>query len=289
MKRLLIVGSGNIAMRTIPLLIGRYRVFALVRNAARCEGLRALGAIPLLGDLDDRASLARIAGLGDTVLHFAPPRSTGTRDIRTANLLSALSLGTLPKRLVYVSTSDVYGDCGGAWINETHSLNPQTLRAQRRAEAEKQIRGWAKRNRIVASILRVPGIYAADRLPLSRLKQGTPCVTDSGDSYTNLIHADDLARIVVAALRRGPACRVFHASDDSQMKMGEYLDRVADAFGLQRVPRISRPEARLVLQESLLSFINESRRLTNTRLKRELKVKLKYPTVADCLATVRHS
>lgn len=285
MKRLLIIGCGDVAMRTIPLLVRRYRLFALLRNPAYFSAVRALGVMPLLGDLDDRASLARIAGIADAVLHFAPPRNSGTYDMRTRNLLSALSRGTLPQRLVYISTSGVYGDCCGARVSETHPLNAQTTRAQLRVNAEAQIRIWARRNRVTASILRVPGIYAPDRLPLNRLQQGTPCIIDREDSCTNLIHADDLARIATAALRNGAACRVYHASDDSQLKMGEYLDNVADASGLQRVPRISRAEAQRVLPESLLSFINESRRLTNQRMKHELKVKLHYPTVADGLAT----
>lgn len=285
MKRLLIIGCGDVAMRTIPLLVRRYRVFALLRNPAYSKAVRALGVMPLPGDLDDRASLARIAGIADAVLHFAPPPSSGAHDTRTRNLLSALSRGTSPQRLVYISTSGVYGDCCGARVSEAHPLNAQTTRAQLRVNAEAQIRIWAKRNRVTASILRVPGIYAPDRLPLNRLQQGTPCIIDSEDSYTNLIHADDLARIATAALRNGAACRVYHASDDSQLKMGGYLDSVADASGLQRVPRISRAQAQRVLPESLLSFINESRRLTNQRMKRELKVKLHYPTVADGLAT----
>lgn len=284
MKRLLIIGCGDVAMRTIPLLVRRYRVIALVRNPAYSTALRALGVMPLPGDLDDRASLARIAGMADAVLHFAPPRNSGTRDTRTRNLLSALSRGSLPQRLVYISTSDVYGDCRGARVSETHPLNARTPRAQRRADAESQIRLWARRNRVTAGILRVPGIYAADRLPLNRLHQRTPCVIDSEDSCTNLIHADDLARVAAAALRYGATCRVYHACDDSRLKMGEYLDRVADASGLQRAPRISRAEAQRVLPESLLSFINESRLLANQRMKRELNVKLDYPTVADGLA-----
>lgn len=140
-----------------------------------------------------------------------------------------------------------------------------------------------------ASILRVPGIYAADRLPISRLQQGTPGIIASEDSYTNHIHADDLARISAAALRHGKSCRVYHASDDSHLKMGEYFDLVADAYKLPRVPRISRAEAQKVLSEVLLSFMNESRRLTNQRMKRELKVRLRYPAVADMLAATGHS
>ena len=169
MKRLLIVGCGDVAMRAIPLLAGRYRIFALVRHPASGEKLRALGVLPISGDLDDRASLQRIAGIADAVLHFAPPSAThplerGGRegfvvDMRTQHLLAALSLGKLPQRLVYISTSGVYGDCGGAIVSETRPLNPQTVRAQRRAAAERQIRHWAKRNQVKASILRVPGIY----------------------------------------------------------------------------------------------------------------------------------
>ena len=283
MNRILIVGSGDVALRTIPLLTPRYRVFALIRNPHYSEKLRALGALPVHGDLDVRGHLDRIAGLADTVLHFAPPPNSGAHDLRTRNLLSALSQGRLPKRFVYISTSGVYGDCGGAWVSETHPLKAKNARAQRRVDAERQIRDWAKRNRVNASILRVPGIYAADRLPLSRLQQGTPAIRDSEDSYTNHIHADDLARICVLALRHGKPCRVYHTSDDSHMKMGEYFDSVADAFGLPHVPRISRAEAQHVLSPMLLSFVNESRRLINTRMKQELKVVLRYPTVADTL------
>jgi len=285
MKRLLIVGSGDVALRAIPLLSRRHRVYALVRNPDYCEKLRALGATPVIGDLDDRTRLARIASLADAVLHLAPPPNDGPHDMRTRNLLSILSMGRLPRRLVYISTSGVYGDCGGAWVSETHPLNSVSPRSQRRVDAEMQIRNWARRNRVNACILRVPGIYAADRLPLSRLQQGAPAIIDSEDSYTNHIHADDLAHITVAALRYGRSCRVYHACDDSHLKMGEYFDSVADAFGLPRVPRISRSEAQRVMPPMLLSFMNESRRLTNTRMKQELKVVLRYPTVADTLLT----
>ena len=286
MKRLLIVGSGDVALRTIPLLVPRHRVFALIRNPGYCEKLRLLGATPVMGDLDDNARLSRIAGLADEVLHLAPPPSSGSHDTRTRNLLSVLSRGRLPRRLVYISTSGVYGDCGGAWVSETYPTNSTSPRSRRRVDAEMQIRNWARRNRVNASILRVPGIYAADRLPLSRLRQGTPAIIDSEDSYTNHIHADDLARISVAALRYGRPCRIYHTSDDSHLKMGEYFDSVADAFGLPHVPRISRAEAQHVLSPMLLSFMNESRRLTNMRLKQELKVVLRYPTVMDMLRTL---
>ncbi len=293
MERLLIIGCGDIARRTIPLLRGRYRIYALVRSAIQCEALRAQGVTPIVGDLDDRSSLSRLVGLTDIVLHLAPPpnlhplpQGEGTpveHDTRTRHLLAALSHGTPPKQLIYISTSGVYGDCGGARISETHPLSPQTLRAQRRVDAEMQIRDWAKRNGVNASILRVPGIYAADRLPLERLRSGTPAIVAAEDSYTNHIHADDLARIIVATLRHGRPNRVYHASDDGEMKMGEYFDVVADAYHLPRPPRITRAETQHVLPEALLSFMNESRRLVNGRMKRELGVRLRYSTVMDLL------
>ncbi|MBI4807626.1 MAG: SDR family oxidoreductase [Nitrosomonadales bacterium] len=283
MKHLLIIGCGDIARRTIPLLGGHFRIYALIRNATHSAGLREPGVIPVIGDLDDRRQLSRIAGLADVVLHLAPPPNAGTRDNRTRHLLAALSQGKLPRRLIYVSTSGVYGDCNGARVDETHPLHPQTARAQRRVDAEQQIRRWAQRNGVQAGILRVPGIYAAERLPLERIRSGTPAIVAVEDGYTNHIHADDLARILVAALHLGKPNRVYHASDDGVMKMGDYFDAVADAYHLPRPPRISRVEAQRVLPESLLSFMNESRRLVNRRMKKELKVRLGYPTVADCL------
>jgi len=285
MTRILIIGCGDIALRTIPLLAGRYRIFALVRNAEYFARLRALGVMPILGDLDDRTRLKRIAGLADVVLHLAPPPNISPGDPRTRNLLGALSQGKhLPRQFIYISTSGVYGDCGGALVNETHAAHPKSARGQRRVVAENKIRSWAKRNGIHASILRVPGIYAANRLPLQRLQQCTPAIVQHEDSYSNHIHADDLARCIIAALRHAKPNRVYHTSDDSALKMGEYFDLVADSYNLPRPPRISRIAAQHVLSPMMLSFINESRRLTNARMKNELKVKLRYPTVKSMLA-----
>lgn len=282
MKRILIVGCGDVALRTIPLLNKCYRIFALVRNPAYCERLRALGVVPVLGDLDDARSLPHLAGLADAVLHLAPPPSSGN-DSRTRHLLAALSRGKLPRRLVYISTSGVYGDCGGERVSESRPLHPQNARAQRRVDAELQIRTWARRNRVNASILRVPGIYAAARLPLERITQGAPAIMAAEDSYTNHIHADDLARILVAALHRAQPCRVYHAVDDDEMKMGDYFDAVADAFALPRPPRLPRAQVQAAVSPMMWSFMNESRRMSNTRMKNELNVTLCYPTVKSAL------
>lgn len=286
MNRILIVGAGDIALRLLPRLRNQQQVYALTRNPARADVLRQAGALPLPGNLDDRASLRRLAGLADTVLHLAPPPETGERDTRTCHLLAALAQGTLPKRFIYISTSGVYGDCGGAKIDETRVVRPQSLRAWRRADAERQIRIWAQRNGVQACILRVPGIYAAERLPLERIRNGTPAIAAAEDSYTNHIHADDLARILIAAMQRGKPNRVYHASDDGEMKMGEYFDAVAAAYGLSKPPRLPRAEAERTVSPALWSFMRESRRLDNARMKRELQVTLRYLTVMDGLGQV---
>ena len=287
MQRMLIIGCGDIARRTLPLLQRHYRLYALLRNPAHGEYWRMRGVTPIAGDLDDAATLRRIGGLADIVLHLAPPPNTGVSDNRTRHLLAAMSRGQLPRRMVYVSTSGVYGDCAGARVAETRPIHPQNPRALRRADAEQQLRSWAARNGVRVSILRVPGIYAEDRLPVDRIRAGTPAIVAAEDGYTNHIHADDLARILLATLRHGRANRSYNSNDDGEMKMGEYFEAVADAFQLPHPPRISRAEAQRTLPASLLSFMNESRRLVNTRLKQELGVRLEYPTVATEL--VRHA
>ena len=147
MKRLLIIGSGYMARRIIPLLTNHYRVYALMRNDTHKAWMRAQGVTVISGDLDDRAKLSRVAGLADVVLHFAPPPGEGERDTRTSHLLAVLAQSAVPRRFVYISTSGVYGDCSGARVSETHVLNPQSARAQRRVDAELQIRdvGTAQR------------------------------------------------------------------------------------------------------------------------------------------------
>jgi nucleoside-diphosphate-sugar epimerase len=283
---LLIVGCGDVGLRVLSLLAGRWRVLALTSSASRVPELRAAGATPLLGNLDEPATLARLAGLADAVLHLAPPPGEGEADRRTAHLLQALALRGGLRCVVYASTTGVYGNCDGAWIDETRQLAPATARGRRRADAESRAR-WAGRAfgwRV--SLLRIPGIYALDREggdPRDRVKRGAPVLRAEDDVYTNHIHADDLARACVAALHRGAPQRAYNVCDFSGLKMGDHFDAVADRFGLPRPPRISRAEAQQQMTPVQLSFLSESRRLSNRRLIHELRLRLRYPTVADGL------
>jgi nucleoside-diphosphate-sugar epimerase len=284
LPRLLIVGCGDVGMRLLPLVRDRFRVFAVTSSAERCALLRAAGAVPVVADLDRPASLARLARLAHVIVHLAPPRSEGDTDRRSRNLAAIL-----PDRatLVYVSTTGVYGDCRGACFDETRPVAPGNARARRRVDAEQVLRAWARRAGGRLAILRAPGIYAAERLPLQRLRQGTPALAASEDVYTNHIHADDLARLAAVAIFRARPLRVYHAVDDTDLTMGAYFDAVADAFALPRPPRLPRAELQQRLPPMLLSFMSESRRLRNTRIKEELGLRLRHPEATAFLRELK--
>ncbi len=293
-ERVLIVGCGDIGLRVARGLQGRVALRALTSSPGRAAELRGQGIVPLQGNLDQPASLRRLAGLATRVLHLAPPPGEGQtqwwRDPRTVALLRALRLRSAPRSLAYGSTSGVYGDCAGARVDETRAVRPATPRAQRRVDAEKAVRHFGRAAHVRASILRIPGIYAPDReggTPRERLRKGTPVLQARDDVYTNHIHADDLARALSAALWRGKPQRVFNASDDTELKMGDYFDLAADLYGLPRPPRIARATAQDELPLVLLSFMGESRRLDNARLKKELRLRLRYPTVESGLLPIR--
>jgi nucleoside-diphosphate-sugar epimerase len=285
MNRLLIVGFGNIAKRALAPLAEHFSVSALVRPERMAEAPAFPAAQFAAGDLDDPASLAHLARSFSHIVHLAPPAIRGTADPRTAHLLAALAVDRLPaQRLVYISTSGVYGDCGGKWVDEQRPVNPLSDRARRRVDAERSILAFGSTHDVRTVILRVPGIYAADRVPLERLRKGTPVLRAEDDVYTNHIHAEDLVQIVVTALTHADAEGVYNACDDSALKMGEWLDLLADRAGLPRPPRIARAEAAQSIPAPLLSFMSESRRLVNKRIKEQLGVRLRYPTVFDGIA-----
>lgn len=267
MRRLLIAGLGDIARRATPLLERRYAIVALQRPAF---------------DLDQGPALAPQAA--HALLHCVPPAPIGDRDVRTANLLAALDAARVtPRRVVYLSTSGVYGDCRDERVDESRAPQPKTARAHRRLDAERQLEQWSERRGAALIILRVPGIYAAERLPLERLRAGLPALRAEEDVYTSHIHADDLAAIAARALEDDAPAGIYNAADDTEMRMGDWLDLVAEHAGLPRPPRVARAAIGELLPAAMLSFMQESRRLDNRRLKAVLGVRLRYPTVKEGL------
>ena len=362
-QRLLIIGCGDIGQRVVQQLHHGWQVIGVARSDETLQKIRAAGAMAM--QADDAHRLARWAThilhaappasrdgeVTDRLTRSwlqALTRARGQRASKAsrpgrAHRLGTRSMGTLlavpapatqapsrsrhtpAPRLVYLSTTGVYGNRGGAFTRESDTLQPLTDRARRRVDAERQVRFGihrpdgsnagsrraahphadsarpdsahrdgahvsGPRHRrlqqppLPALVLRVPGIYAADRLPVERLRQQVPALVPADDVITNHIHADDLARIARTALLRGPRQRVINAVDDSQMTLGDYLDQVADRLGLPRPPRHSRAELTRTLSEVRMSFMRESRRLDTRRLKRELRVRLQWPTVAEFLA-----
>lgn len=276
MKRILIIGCGDVGERLVRRYSRQANFVALTRTAAGAVRLRELGVKPIVGNLDQPDSLQRLPPV-NCVFHFAPPPSEGASDTRTRHLLHALSRSGHPEQLVYISTSGVYGDCSGAWVKESRTTAPVNPRAKRRVDAESQLRHWGTRQHVAVAILRAPGIYAADRLPLERIRRGTPALIAEEDSYTNHIHADDLARLAWFAMFRARAQRIYHAVDAHPMKMGDWFDSCADTFGLPRPSRVTRAAADGLLSEALLSFLRESRRLSNRRASDELRFRYLYP------------
>ena len=287
-ERLLIIGCGDVGQRVVRAQ-RHVRVVALTSSPARVAVLRAQGVTPVVGNLDAPASLQRLAGWATRVLHLAPPPLQGSTDPRTLALARLLMHRSAPHSVVYGSTSGVYGDCAGEWVAEHRTVNPITPRAQRRVDAEARVRhlGRLRSGTTRVSVLRIPGIYAPDReggTPRDRLLRCTPVLAREDDVFTNHIHANDLARACQLALWRGKPQRNYNVNDDSQLLMGDYFDMAAGLYSLAQPARISRAQAQAELPAMQLSFMRESRRMVNMRMKRELRLQLRYANAKDGLA-----
>ena len=274
-----IIGCGDIGRRVDRLeQAAGNPAGALARSDQSAANLASVGIVPVRGDLDQPESLTALPGTIGTLYYFAPPPPVGTDDPRLRHCLAALR--NPPQRLVYISTSGVYGDAAGAWIDEDWPLQPRSERGQRRLAAERRLRDWSEQCGVAVVILRVPGIYGPGRLPVERVRQGLPVLLPAEAPYTNRIHADDLAAACLAAARRGQPGQAYNISDGHPTTMTDYFWRIADLYKLPRPPAISFAEARTVLTPAMLSFLEESKRLINRRMLDELQVALQYPNLA---------
>ncbi len=278
---LLIVGYGYLGRRVAHWAAGRPgEIRALVRDPAAGSAAPFRGVDPVPGDLDHQDSLAALPTAGASVLYLAPPPDTGTCDPRMERFCRAAAGDRRPAKVVYISTTGVYGDCGGAWIDESTPPRPGTDRARRRLAAEQTLVSWGRKERVPVVILRVAGIYGPGRLPLAALGANRPVLDPADSPWTNRIHVDDLARVCLAALERGADGDLLNVCDGEPGTMTDYFFAVADAFGLPRPPLVSRAEAARLLSPAMLSYLDESRRLDCRCLRERLGVTLAYPALA---------
>jgi nucleoside-diphosphate-sugar epimerase len=280
LKKIFIIGCGDIGRRTAALWQARgAEVTALARSDASGQQLQQLGIAPVAGDLDQPASLRHLPLTGALLYYFAPPPAQDDTDARMRAMAAAMTDGVRPDRIIYISTTGVYGDNHGAWVTEDTPLQPRAARSKRRVDAESVLRAFGRQQAVPVVILRVPGIYGPGRLPIEAIKTRRPVLDESESGYTNRIHAQDLARVCVIAAERGRADTVYNVSDGHPSSMTAYFNQLADALGAPRPPVVSRAEAQRVLKPGMLSYLDESRRVDNRRMREELGVELLYPTL----------
>ncbi|MEJ2347109.1 MAG: NAD-dependent epimerase/dehydratase family protein [Gammaproteobacteria bacterium] len=283
----IIIGCGYVGRRVAALEQAAGRsVLGVVRSADSAAALAASGIEARTADLDQPESLAPLPLAGATVYYLAPPPPRGDRDPRMEGFVGILRRSGVPDRVVLISTTGVYGDCAGEWVDEQRTPRPQADRARRRLAAEETLRQWGRDQRAAVVVLRVPGIYGPGRLPVTRLRQGLPVLREAEAPFSNRVHVDDLARACLAAARRGANGAVYNVSDGAPSTMTDYFNRVADAVGLPRPPQISLEQARRELSPGMLSYLAESKRLDTRRMREELGV---IPEFGDLGAGLRAS
>jgi len=284
---ILIVGCGDIGVRVAQLekQAGR-KVSGLVRSEEGAERLRGHGIEPVMGTLDDLTSLSDLPTAGKLVCYFAPPTGGGPFDSRMRSFCQAVSTGPFPDKVVYMSTSGVYGDCGSEWVTEETPLNPQTSRAQRRVDAETTLQEWGREHSVPIVILRVTGIYGPGRLPLARIQQGHPVLREEESPPTNRIHADDLAVICVKAAEKAADGDIFNVSDGQPGTMTQYFNLVSELLDLPALPQVDMEEAKRVMNPMMLSYLTETRRMDNRKMIDQLGVTLSYPNLEAGLKNV---
>lgn len=283
----LIIGCGDIGVRAARILQrDGGHVFGLARSDEGAVRLRDSGLAPVMGNLDDPPSLAGLPTTGKLVFYLAPPPGGGPLDSRMRNFCQAIGPAQLPSRVVYMSTSGVYGDCGGQLVTEATPVHPQTSRAQRRVDAETALQEWGRQHGVPVVILRVTGIYGPGRLPLARIRQGHPVLREEESPPTNRIHADDLAVVCVKAALRAAAGEIFNVSDGQPGTMTQYFNAICDLLQLPRLPQVSMAEAKQVMNPMMLSYLTESRRMDNRKMLEELSITLQYPDLEAGLKNI---
>jgi nucleoside-diphosphate-sugar epimerase len=280
-QKILIAGCGYVGRR-LAAALGTETILGLVRSDESCTELADLGIVPVQCDLARSMPLSLTTG-GADIYYLLPPPKMGAEDALMANFLQALQRSGVSRRIVYLGTTGVYGDCGGEWVDEQMPVRPVVDRALRRLDAEQQLRRWSEQSGSEVVILRVAGIYGPGKLPLQRLKSGKPMVAARFAPWTNRIHVDDLVQVLLAAMERGGDREIYNVTDGQPGNMADYFNQVADVAGLPRPPIVDPDEVGEQLSAGLRSYLAESRRIDNRKMLRELQVRLRYPTLEQGL------
>ncbi len=242
-------------------------------SLAECNKRKISGAII---DLDK--PLQDIELNDRRVIYLAPPPRSGKDDTRLAHYLHAIDKCP-PEKFVLISTTGVYGNCNGDWIDESAALNPTADRAFRRANAEQQVQQFCQDHCVPLVILRVPGIYGPGKIPVARIKSGQAIVNKDDSPFTNRIHADDLVTVCKQALLNLEITGIYNVTDGHPGTMYEYFMSVAVAMNLPAPPVISLQQAQHTLSEGILSYMAESRRIGNKKLLKDFSLVLQYPNL----------
>ena len=281
---LYIVGCGDIGTRVAGMAVDRaIKVFSLSRGNKFPRGKEASGVEFKVCDLDSPETLSGLNLKGAALLYSAPPPGGGVTDMRVRNFLSALDIGCEPAKMVYISTTSVYGDCGDEVVTEERPANPANHTARRRSDAEDRFRAWGIERGIPVVILRVSGIYGPGRIPMQRIQSREPLLDEREAGYTNRIHADDLAQVCIAALEKGEDGDIFNVCDGEESKMTDYFNAITDLLSVPRLPQVPLAEARRVMSPLMFSYMTESRKISNRKMLEKLGIKLKYPTMMEGL------
>ncbi|MGB7756595.1 MAG: SDR family oxidoreductase [Salinisphaera sp.] len=271
----LIIGCGDTGVRLAARAVATGEdVLGVVRSAESAARVRSVGARALCLDLD--AEVGTLPACR-RLLYSVPPSRDGDTDERMRRVLAAMP--AVPAHVVYISTSGVYGDCGDDWVDESRAAAPTTSRARRRVNAEQQIAAWASH----AVILRVPGIYGPGRLPIDRVLAGEPVLADTAGGWTNRVHIDDLAGMAWRVATEQPRHTIYNACDGTPTRREAYYDTLAELMATSAPPKIDWAEARERFSAVRLSFLAESRRLSNARLLADTGYRLVFPDYRDGL------
>jgi len=274
-------GSGDVGRRIVKYLIEAglesNNIAAFVNSESSQLKANELGISAHIIDLDDLSD--DLKNCNRTQLYYTvAPQKSGHEDLRTANVIKQFEMNqVLPEKVILISTTGVYGDCGGDWVDEQSDTKPQTDRGKRRLSSEQQWLQWGSRHSVPVSVLRAPGIYAHSRIPKARIAKRIPVVAEDECGYTNRIHADDLARACILAMRKAPHQQIYNATDGSPGKITQYLQAAAQVLGIPPLPEISMQQAQQELSQGMLSYLQESRKISNRKLIDELGFELRHP------------